>query len=100
MQIGWVYILTNQNNKVLYIGVTSDLSKRILQHREKIHPDSFTAKYNLNKLVYYETLDSIVEAIEREKQLKGGSRAKKIALIESTNPEWRDLFDEVVDQWG
>jgi putative endonuclease len=90
---GFVYILTNKNNSVLYIGVTSDLKGRIKQHRLKKHPGSFSSRYNLNKLVYFEMLDTIGEAIIKEKKIKGGSRKKKLALINDTNPEWRDLSE-------
>lgn len=89
----YVYILTNAANAVLYIGVTNDIVNRCLQHRQKQHPDSFTARYNVNKLVYYETFGDINLAIAREKQLKGGSRKKKVALIEINNPNWLDLFE-------
>ena len=88
---GFVYILTNANNTVLYTGVTSDLPGRVSQHLTKKHPGSFTSKYNICKLVYYERLDTIGEAIKREKQIKGGSRKKKIELINGMNPEWGDL---------
>ncbi len=88
---GFVYILTNKNNSVLYTGVRSDLKDRIKQHKLKKHPDSFSSKYNLNKLVYFEVIDTIGEAIKREKAIKGGSRKKKLDLINSTNPEWSDL---------
>jgi putative endonuclease len=88
---GVVYILTNKNNSVLYVGVTSDLKERIVQHKLKKHPDSFSARYSLNKLVYYEWFDTIGEAIIKEKKIKGGSRKKKLDLINSTNPEWKDL---------
>ena len=90
---GSIYIMTNKNNTVLYIGVTSDLIRRVSEHKSKTIPTSFTAKYNLDKLVYFENFHSIEEAINREKQLKGGSRLKKEALINSINPEWIDLFD-------
>jgi putative endonuclease len=90
---GVVYILTNKNNSVLYTGVTSDLKDRIKQHKLKRHPDCFSARYNLNKLVYFETLGTIGEAIQREKVIKGGSRNKKVALINSTNPGWSDLSE-------
>jgi putative endonuclease len=90
---GFVYILTNKNNSVLYTGVTSDLKDRIKQNKLKKHPDSFSARYNLNKLIYFETLATIGEAIRREKQIKGGSRDKKIALVNSTNSEWKDLSE-------
>jgi putative endonuclease len=88
---GAIYIMTNQWNSTLYTGVTSDLLKRMYQHRTKSYAGSFTAKYNLSKLVYFEVFHRIEEAIAREKQIKAGSRAKKIALIEMLNPEWKDL---------
>lgn len=91
---GAVYILTNKNNTVLYIGVTSDLKKRMYEHQNKLYSSSFTAKYNIDKLVYFESFFSIEEAIAREKQLKNGSRKKKIDLIESINPTWTDLSNE------
>ena len=87
----YVYILTNTHNTTLYIGVTNDLRTRLWEHRTKQSPYSFTARYNLHKLVYFEAFDSIVEAIAREKVLKGKNRKFKNALIESVNPEWRDL---------
>ncbi len=93
---GFVYILTNKNDSVLYTGVTSDLKDRIRKHKDKKHPGSFTAKYSLFKLVYYEQLETIGEAIKREKQIKGGSRKKKTDLINSLNPEWKDLGELVV----
>ena len=92
---GAVYIITNNNHTTLYVGVTSNLFARITQHKEKKYPKSFSARYNLCKLVYYEAHGSIVEAIQREKQLKAGSRKKKLDLINAINPEWNDLFDEV-----
>lgn len=95
---GSVYIITNQHHTTFYVGVTSDLPKRISEHREKFYPTSFTAKYNINKLVYFENLPTITEAIAREKQLKAGSRKKKIDLINSINPKWDDLFD-VIKKW-
>jgi putative endonuclease len=88
---GFVYILTNHNNSVLYTGVTSNLKERVIQHKSKKHPDSFSARYNLDKLVYFECLESIVDAIKREKQIKAGPRRNKVELINSTNPEWSDL---------
>jgi putative endonuclease len=93
---GIVYIMTNENNTVLYTGVTSDLKDRVNKHKIKKRPGSFTARYNLCKLVYYEQLDTIGEAIKREKQIKGGSRKKKIDLINSMNPAWNDLSELVV----
>ncbi len=86
----WVYILTNKMNTVLYTGVTSNLEQRVFQHREKLVP-GFTRKYNATKLVYCEETNDVHVAIEREKQIKGWTRAKKIALIESNNPLWKDL---------
>jgi putative endonuclease len=93
-------MLTNKNNTTLYVSVTSEIVKRINEHKEKKHPRSFSARYNLDKMVYYEVLKSITEAIAREKQIKGGSRAKKVALIESVNPEWKDLYGEVLERFG
>jgi putative endonuclease len=83
-----VYILTNKTHSVLYTGVTSDLKQRMERHQMKYFKKSFTAKYNVCKLVYFERHDSMLKAIAREKQIKAGSRAKKIALIESMNPGW------------
>jgi len=86
-----VYIMTNDNNTVLYTGVTSDLKERVIRHKSKKHPDSFSARYNIFKLVYFESFGSMGEAIIREKQIKGGSRKKKIELINGINPGWVDL---------
>tara|TARA_R110002051_G_scaffold131151_1_gene205008 strand:+ start:4902 stop:5180 length:279 start_codon:yes stop_codon:yes gene_type:complete len=91
MKPGYVYILTNKNNTTLYVGVTANLGKRIQQHKNKHDKKSFTAKYNVDKLVYYEVFQEIGDAIAREKQIKAGNRAKKIALIEKKNPDWEDL---------
>ncbi len=91
---GYVYIMTNKNNTVLYTGVTSDLHKRVWQHREKLI-EGFTKRYNVVKLVYYEVGPDMLSAIAREKQLKGGPRQKKTDLINDLNPEWRDLYDEL-----
>jgi len=90
----FIYILTNSVNTVLYTGVTGDLKKRIWQHKEK-QADGFTRRYNVTKLVYYEVFDNVVTAIEREKQIKGGSRQKKIDLVNGLNPDWHDLYDEI-----
>ena len=95
MKPGFIYILTNYTNTTLYIGVTSNLPQRIIEHKEKKYQNSFSARYNLNKLVYYEQFQMIGDAIAREKQLKGGSRAKKVDLINSLNPKWEDLFDSI-----
>lgn len=95
---GFVYIVTNKNNTTLYTGVTSDLPIRIWQHKTHFYPKSFTAKYNLTKLVYFEFYSSIQEAIAIEKQIKAGSRAKKEQLINSKNSDWRDLYEEI-EKW-
>jgi len=92
---GAVYILTNKNNTTLYVGVTSNLVKRVYEHIHKVHKQCFTARYNLNKLVYYEVCSRIEDAIQREKQLKAGSRKRKIDLIETLNPDWNDLYLEL-----
>ncbi len=92
-QTYYVYIMTNKGNSVLYTGVTSELENRRIQHRTKNYPDSFTAKYNINKLLYYERFADVNDAIAREKQIKAGSRKRKIDLIEKDNPNWLDLFE-------
>ena len=86
--------MTNKNNSVLYTGVTSDLKKRVYEHKEKLI-EGFTKRYNINKLVYYEVTTDLYSAISREKQIKGGSRKKKINLIESINTDWNDLNEEL-----
>jgi putative endonuclease len=90
-----VYILASGRNGTLYIGVTSQLVQRIWQHKSNLVP-GFTSKYQVHDLVYFELCDDMLVAIAREKQVKAGSRDKKVALIESVNPEWRDLYREVV----
>lgn len=90
-----MYIMTNKRNKVLYTGVSSDLLKRVWQHKNKTIP-GFTEKYNVDKLVYYEFFEDITLAIEREKQIKAGSRQKKIDLINEFNPEWKDMYSKIV----
>ena len=87
----YTYILTNKRHTVLYIGVTSNLKKRVHEHKTKLHSTSFTSKYNVDKLVYYEVFESIEKAICREKFLKGRARVKKMELIESINPSWSEL---------
>jgi len=91
MKSFFVYILTNAG-RVLYVGVTNDLARRIAEHRSGLFP-GFSRKYHLHKLVYYEQTNEIAAAIAREKQIKGWTRARKIALIESTNPDWNDLAE-------
>ena len=90
----YIYIVTNKSNSVLYTGVTNDLKRRVYEHRQKL-VEGFTKKYNINKLVYYEIFEDAENAIIREKQIKGGPRQKKIDLVNSTNPEWRDLYEEL-----
>ena len=89
-----VYIMTNAHNTVLYTGVTNDLKRRVHQHKTG-QGSSFAKKYNLHKLVYFEVGEDINAAIYREKQIKAGSRQKKVDLINSLNPEWEDLYDEI-----
>lgn len=89
----YVYIITNKLNTVLYTGVTNNLCSRIYQHKSGI-TDGFSKKYRLNKLVYFESTYDVRSAIEREKQIKGWLRKKKIILIEEMNPEWKDLYEE------
>jgi len=91
---GYVYRATNKNNTVFYIGVTSDLKRRIYQHKEKLI-EGLTKRYNVNKLVYYEVFDCMENAIVRKKQIKGGSRDRKLKLIESINPTFQDLYCEL-----
>jgi putative endonuclease len=90
-----IYIMTNKRNGTLYTGVTSDLIKRVYQHK---HPavDSFSKRYDCKQLVYYEQYDDMLSAIQREKQIKAGSRKKKIDLIESMNPGWLDLYETLL----
>ncbi len=91
----YVYILTNKTNNVLYIGVTNGLNYRIWEHRLKFSENSFAARYNLYKLVYFEVFTNIKKAIKREKQLKNWRRAWKIDLINEMNPKWIDYFAEI-----
>ena len=88
----WFYLTANKKNGVIYAGVTSELKYRIESHKSKKYKNSFTARYNVDKLVYFEEYESIITARAREKQIKAGSRTKKIKLIESKNPEWKDLY--------
>jgi len=91
----YVYIMTNKYNTVLYTGVTNDLIRRVYEHKNKL-VEGFTAKYNLTKLVYYEISKDVKEAINREKQIKGWKREKKEKLIKGFNPDWKDLYEEIV----
>ena len=97
MKSSYVYILSDANNKILYTGVTSDLLKRVWEHKNHV-VEGFTQKYNVTKLVYYEEGEDIYSAISREKQIKGKLRKKKIALIEKVNPEWRDLYLDLINE--
>lgn len=92
---GYVYIIINIANRVLYTGVTSDLVKRVYEHRNKM-VDGFTKKYNVYKLVYYEIFEDMFNAITREKQIKGWKRDKKIMLIETINPKWEDQYKSII----
>ena len=88
----YVYIMTN-HSRTLYTGMTNDLLRRVAEHKQKLIP-GFTARYNITRLVYYEETPDVRSAIAREKQIKGWVRAKKVALIEAANPQWRDLSEE------
>ena len=90
-----VYILASQRNGTLYVGVTSNLLKRVWEHKNDL-VDGFSRRYGVHMLVYFEVADTMYAAISREKQIKAGSRAKKLQLIESTNPEWNDLYASIV----
>ncbi len=93
---GVVYILTNKNGTVLYVGVTSDLRSRVYQHKNK-KSVGFSSRYNVDRLVYYESFNTIEEAISREKQIKSIRRDRKEALINSMNPKWEDLYYQLED---
>jgi putative endonuclease len=93
---GTIYILTNKLNTTLYIGVTSNLQRRLYEHQNNLIPNSFVSKYNLKKIIYYEGFHSIEEAIGRETQLKGWTRKKKEDLIATINPKWIDLTNEIM----
>lgn len=95
MKQGYVYVLFNKRNGTLYTGVTSDIVKRVWEHKNKL-VDGFTKKYGVDKLAYFEVFDDIIQAIEREKQIKGGSRKKKLELIESVNSNWEDLYYKII----
>jgi putative endonuclease len=91
----FVYILTNATHTVLYTGVTNDLTRRMHEHREGTNK-GFTRRYHVNQLVYYEVFDDPIAAIQREKQIKAGSKGKKLDLIKKANPERRDLYEEII----
>ena len=92
----YVYILTNKNNNVLYTGVTKDLIRRVYEHRNHLDKDSFTSKYNVTRLVYFEETSDVRAAIEREKQIKSWSRDRKTTLIMEMNPKWVDLYPRLL----
>ena len=92
----YVYMLANQRRTVLYTGITSGLIKRTIQHKEKKYP-GFTQRYNVDRLVYYESHEMVEDAIKREKQIKEWTRRKKEALINRFNPEWKDLFESIIE---
>ena len=94
---GTVYMMASLNHKALYTGVTADLHSRVQQHKQKTYPKSFTAKYNWIKLVYHEPYSTIEEAIDIEKKIKGGNRANKENLINTMNPDWKDLWEDIKD---
>lgn len=91
----YVYLMTNKNNTVIYTGVTNDIVRRVYEHKEHM-VEGFTKRYNVTKLVYYEICEDPANAIEREKQIKAGSRQKKLNLIKSMNSEWKDLYSDIL----
>lgn len=91
-----VYIMTNRSNSVLYTGVTSNLPKRVWEHKNGVISSSFTCRYRVHKLVWFETTSNIMAAIQREKEIKGDSRKNKLSLINRMNPEWKDLAIEIL----
>ena len=93
----YVYILASATNVTLYVGVTNDLVRRVYEHRNHLEPGSFTSKYSVHKLVYFEETSDVKAALEREKQLKGWRRSKKNALVETVNPQWRDIYPDLLE---
>ena len=92
----YVYILSNSNHNVIYVGVTNDLVRRVYEHKQHLDKHSFTAQYNVDQLVYYEATSNPEAAIEREKQIKGWNRKRKNKLIDNKNPQWKDLYESVL----
>ena len=92
----YVYILSNITGTAIYVGVTNNLLRRMYEHRNKLDPKSFTAKYDIHKLVYYEYTNDVHAALEREKQIKGWNRARKNRLVEGMNPKWEDLYASIL----
>jgi putative endonuclease len=99
MKYGWVYIMTNKNKTTLYVGVTSDIIQRVQKHQTKYYPNSFSAAYNIDRLIYYEYFNDIMIAIKREKEIKKWRREKKNNLITTINPLWEDLWEKEVKYW-
>lgn len=89
----YVYLMANKHRTVIYTGKSSDLQRRTKEHKMKLSPKSFTARYNVDRLVYFEGYETNEEAVQRERQIKSGSRQKKVALIEKENPDWKDLSE-------
>ena len=92
----YVYILTNKNHTVLYTGITNDLIRRVYEHKNHCDKDSFTAKYKVERLIYFEETSDVNVAIEREKQIKSWKRERKVALIMESNPRWIDLYEQIL----
>ena len=92
----FVYILTNNHKNVIYTGITNDLARRIFEHKNHLDKGSFTARYNVERLVYFEVTSDVNSAIEREKQIKGWKRKRKNKLVESKNPNWEDLYEKIL----
>ena len=92
----YVYILANATNVAIYTGITNNLIRRVWEHKENADPKSYTAKYHIHKLVYYEETTDVRIALEREKQIKDWNRKRKNQLVESMNPSWRDLYPEII----
>ena len=93
----YVYILSNKTNTTIYTGVTNNLIRRMYEHRNNLEPNSFTAKYDVHKLVYFENTTDVHAALEREKQIKSWSRKKKNALVNTMNPQWLDLYHKILE---
>lgn len=93
----YIYMTTNKARRPIYIGVTNDLLRRIMEHREKVIPESFASQYNCTRLIWYQMTQDVEAAIAREKQLKGWRREKKIKLIEAMNPTWEDLYENLLE---
>ena len=93
----YVYILASNDNSVIYTGVTNNLIRRVYEHKNSLDPKSFTSRYHVHKLVYYECTDDVKSAIEREKQIKGWNRKNKNKLIESKNPQWIELYESILE---